>query len=102
MNEIERRVLWKDEGANESGERIGPVRVAVVQGVHRAAALLGCPYQKQCVCGDTTARQLRATSKNEWGNPLCPDCGDELPAPWVTRSLAIAMAKESGFQFEEV
>jgi hypothetical protein len=89
------RVFWKDEDEVD-GEAIGPVLVVTAE----PDASLGRPFQPNCVCGDYAARRLRSTETNEWGYPLCPDCGAEVPPPWVTEADALAIAAAHGVELE--
>lgn len=93
------RVVWKSETMLGNVE-IGPVLVST-RDADDEHAVLGRPYQRVCICDEQTDKRQRSTERNEWGYPLCPDCGDELSPPWVTRDEALAIAAEHDVELEE-
>ena len=89
------RVVFKQED-EWCGEAIGPC-VVLMDGEEPFQPR---PFQEKCACGSYDDRRLRATETNEFGVPLCPDCKNELPMPWVTISTAERLAGEHGVELE--
>lgn len=91
------QVVWKEEDI-VGGLAVGPITVITAEA---DSTQLGRPYQPKCLCGEYAEKEKRSSEQNEWGYPLCPDCGDELPPRWVTLDDARAVAAEHGVALQE-